>query len=120
MTQILVVDDSNIMRLLVSHNLAEPGRELVEASNGVEALELAKSTHFDLIVTDVHMPEMNGIELIAKLRALENHHATPIVVLTTESNSELKSSAKKAGANAWLEKPFEKNIFLNTMTKLLG
>ncbi len=116
MTQILVVDDSNIMRLLVSHNLAEEGRTLQEASDGVEALALAKTVHFDLIVTDIHMPEMNGIELIENLRRLENHHSTPIIVLTTESNRELKASAKKAGANAWIEKPFEKSVFLHTMT----
>jgi len=107
MAKILIVDDSNMLRDMVKYALNEGGYpDVVEAIDGVDALAKAKVTSFDLVVTDINMPNMNGFELIAELRKLSVYASTPILTLTTEKNDDMKARGKQAGATGWIVKPF--------------
>ena len=120
MAKILVVDDSVSMRKLVGTTLIEAGHEVVEAGDGCEALEIAKKEESDLVITDVNMPNMDGITLVGELRALTPYKFTPILVLTTEVDDAKKADAKSKGATGWLVKPFDPDKLLATMKKVLG
>jgi len=120
MARILVVDDSASMRQMVAFTLKGATHEVVEAADGVEALASAKRGSFDLVITDVNMPNMDGITLTKELRALPNYRFTPILTLTTESSAEKKMAGKQAGATGWLVKPFNPDQLLATAKKVLG
>ncbi len=120
MASILTVDDSTSMRQMVSFTLKGSGYDVVEAVDGVEALEVAKTRPFDLVVTDVNMPNMDGITLIKELRNLPEFKFTPILMLTTESAAEKKQEGKAAGATGWIVKPFDPEQLLSTIKKVLG
>ena len=119
MAKILVVDDSVSMRKLVCATLVDAGHEVSEAGDGCEALEVAKKEESDLVVTDVNMPNMDGITLVGELRALPSYKFTPILVLTTEVDDQKKAAARSKGATGWLVKPFDPAKLLATMTKVL-
>ena len=120
MASILTVDDSTSMRQKVLFTLKGAGYEVVEAADGVEALEVANTRGFDLVVTDVNMPNMDGITLIKELRNLPDYKFTPILMLTTESGSDKKQEGKAAGATGWIVKPFDPERLLDTIKKVLG
>lgn len=120
MATILAVDDSASMRQMVVFTLKGAGYDVVEAADGVQALQSAKSKKVDLVLTDVNMPNMDGITLIRELRALPNYKFTPILTLTTESAPEKKMEGKKAGATGWIVKPFNPTQLLATVKKVLG
>jgi two-component system, chemotaxis family, chemotaxis protein CheY len=117
---ILAVDDSASMRQMVAVTLRAAGYEVVEASDGDEALEYARKHRVDLVLADVNMPRMDGITLIAQLRTLSNYHLTPLLLLTTESSSERKMQGKQAGATGWMIKPFQPEQLLATLERVLG
>ena len=119
MAKILAVDDSASMRQMVTFTLKGAGHEVVGASDGVEALAKAKTTTFDLVVSDVNMPNMDGLTLIAELRKLPAFKFTPMLMLTTESSIEKKQQGKAAGATGWIVKPFNPDQLLNTIKKVL-
>lgn len=119
MSKILAVDDSKSMRQMVAMSLKSAGHEVVEAEDGVQALEIAKQNQFDLVVTDINMPNMNGIELIQALRPLPNYKFTPILCLTTESSGDMKSKGKEAGATGWIVKPFSPEKLLSVINRVL-
>ncbi len=120
MAKILAVDDSASMRQMVSFTLKGAGHDVTEASDGVEALNLAKSSSdFDLVISDINMPNMDGISLIKELRQLSNFKFTPILMLTTESGAEKKGEGKAAGATGWIVKPFNPDQLLATVGKVL-
>lgn len=107
MPKILIVDDSNMLRDMVKYALNEGGYpDVVEAVDGVDGLAKAKATQFDLIVSDINMPNMNGFELIAQLRKLPVYASTPILTLTTEKTDDMKAKGKEVGATGWIVKPF--------------
>lgn len=120
MPTILAVDDSASMRQMVAFTLQGAGFDVLEACDGVEALNLAKSKSVDLVLSDVNMPNMDGITLIKELRALPNYKFTPMLMLTTESTSDKKSEGKTAGATGWIVKPFNPDQLLSTINKVLG
>ena len=120
MAKILAVDDSASMRQMVSFTLKGAGHEVVEASDGVEALAAAKGNKVDLVLTDVNMPNMDGLTLIKELRGLPDYKFTPILTLTTESGAEKKGEGKAAGATGWIVKPFSPDQLLATINKVLG
>lgn len=120
MASILAVDDSASMRKMVTFTLKSAGYEVEEAVDGVDALEKAKATQFDCIITDVNMPNKDGITLIRDLRALPNYKFTPMLTLTTESGAEKKQEGKAAGATGWIVKPFDPDQLLKTLKKVLG
>ena len=116
---ILVVDDSLSMRQMVAHTLQQAGHAVREASNGREALTAARAARVDLVVTDVNMPEMDGISLVRALRAEPSYKYTPILVLTTESGDAKKQEGKAAGATGWLVKPFSPDQLLKVVAKVM-
>jgi len=117
---ILAVDDSPSMRQMVSFTLQSAGYDVVMANDGVEALEIAeKSPDINLVLTDVNMPNMDGITLVKHLRNLEDYKFKPILVLTTESSTEKKMMGKAAGATGWIVKPFDPEQLLNTLRRVL-
>ena len=120
MAKILAVDDSASMRQMVTFTLKGAGYDVVEASDGLEALQKAKTGKVDLVLTDVNMPNMDGITLIKELRALPNYKFTPILTLTTESGAGKKGEGRAAGATGWLVKPFSPDKLLATIKKVLG
>ena len=116
---ILAVDDSASMRQMVGFTLRRAGYEVVEAEDGVEALEFAREHSVDLVLTDVNMPRMDGITLVRELRALGTYKFVPMLVLTTEAGPEKKLQGKQAGATGWLVKPFNPEKLLATIAKVL-
>jgi len=103
---ILIVDDSESIREILKSLLDKEGYTITTANNGSEALKISSNNQFDLIMTDLHMPKMDGIEFIAKVRTFENYKFIPILILTTETQQEEKNRAKEAGATGWIIKPF--------------
>ncbi len=120
MASILAVDDSASMRQMVAFTLKGAGYTVVEAVDGVDALNKAKSQKFDCVVTDVNMPNKDGITLIADLRALPDYKFIPMLMLTTESGVDKKQAGKAAGATGWIVKPFNPEQLLKTIKKVLG
>jgi two-component system chemotaxis response regulator CheY len=117
---ILAVDDSASMRQMVSFTLKGAGYNVVEVVDGVDALNKAKAQNFDCVVTDVNMPNKDGIALIKDLRALPNYKFTPMLMLTTESGMDKKQQGKDAGATGWIVKPFNPDQLLKTIQKVMG
>ena len=117
---ILAVDDSPSMRQMVGQTLRAAGYDVIEAADGVEALELAKGKVVDVVITDVNMPNMDGITLVAQLRALPSYRLVPLLLLTTESSPERKAQGKQAGATGWMVKPFNPDQLLATLARVLG
>jgi two-component system chemotaxis response regulator CheY len=120
MASILAVDDSASMRQMVSFTLKGAGYDVIEAGDGQEALNIAKSKRVNLVLTDVNMPKMDGIALIRALRGLPDYKFTPMLMLTTESATDKKQAGKAAGATGWLVKPFNPDQLLATIKKVLG
>ena len=117
---ILAVDDSASMRQMVSFTLKGAGYDVVEAADGAQALDIAKSRAVNLVITDVNMPNMDGISLIRELRSLPSYRFTPLLMLTTESSPEKKQQGRAAGATGWVVKPFNPEQLLSTVKKVLG
>ena len=117
---IITVDDASTMRKMISFTLKAAGHEILEAGDGVEALTTLQDRSVDLVITDVHMPNMDGITLTRNLRASQLHQKTPIILLTTESSPEKKAEGKAAGATGWVVKPFQQEQLLAVVAKVLG
>lgn len=120
MPNLLIVDDSASMRQMVSFTLKSAGHAVDEGVDGVDALNKAKTSTYDLIVSDVNMPNMDGITLVREIRSLDAYKFTPILLLTTESAAEKKAEGKAAGATGWIVKPFSPDQLLSTIKKVLG
>lgn len=105
--RILTVDDSASMRALLRHALSANGFDVVQAEDGVAALEWLALNEVDLVITDINMPRLDGFGLIERLRGGTRHRDRPILVLTTESSDEKKARARAAGATGWIVKPFD-------------
>ena len=105
-TRILTVDDSPSMRALLMHALTAEGFHVDQADDGVSALDWLKENECDVVITDINMPRMDGFGVIEGVRADPAHRATPILVLTTESDATKKERARSAGATGWIVKPF--------------
>ncbi len=119
MVSILAVDDSPSMRKMVSYTLEQAGFDVVMANDGVEALSLAKTSNVNLVLTDVNMPNMDGITLVKELRQLHDYRYKPILILTTESSHEKKMQGKDAGATGWIVKPFDPEKLVSTLRRVL-
>jgi len=117
--KIMIVDDSASMRQLVSFSLKDAGYDVVAAADAEEALKLAAEGQVEMVVTDLNMPGMDGIELIKKLRAQPNYRFTPIVMLTTESQEAKKQEGKKVGASGWIVKPFTPEQLVGVVQKFV-
>lgn len=116
---IMTVDDAVTMRKLISITLREAGHTVLEAEDGAVALSALSQQKVDLIISDVNMPKMNGVELTRKLRETSLHRSTPILILTTESDATVKAQAKTAGATGWIVKPFKPDQLLEVVRRVL-
>lgn len=117
---ILTADDSSSVRQMVSFTLKQAGYDIVEACDGKDALTKAKANKVNMVITDLNMPNMNGIELIKSLRAEAAYRFIPIIMLTTESQASKKQEGKSAGATGWIIKPFKPDQLLGVVKKVLG
>ncbi len=116
----LIVDDSPTMRQMVAFTLTNAGFTVIEAEHGKDAVsKVTGGPKMDIVVTDLNMPEMDGIELIKELRKLSAFKFTPILMLTTESALDKKQAGKEAGATGWIVKPFNPDVLLKTIAKVL-
>ncbi len=117
---VLAVDDSASIRGLVDYVLGQAGFDVVLAEDGQEALDYAQSHTVDLVLTDINMPNLDGIGLIKELRALPHYKYVPLLVLTTESGTDMKMQGKAAGATGWIVKPFDPGQLVATIEKVLS
>lgn len=121
MKKILIVDDSAMLRDMLIYSLNNGGFEDVsEASDGLEALEIAQLRDFDLVITDINMPNMNGFELIKALRNLNSYKKTPLLVLSTEKSDEMKKNGRESGATGWIIKPFVPEKLIEVVNLILS
>jgi two-component system, chemotaxis family, chemotaxis protein CheY len=118
--KVLIVDDSLTVRQQVTAALSSAGFQVLEAENGLQALELLKTVGFSLVICDVNMPEMGGLELLEEVRGAALPGIPPIVMLTSEGRADLIDRAKKAGARGWLVKPLKADQLVAVARKLTG
>jgi two-component system chemotaxis response regulator CheY len=116
---IMIVDDSSSLRTVVAIALKGAGYDVIEACDGRDALSKLAGQKIHLIVSDVNMPNMDGISLVKEVKQLPNYKFTPIMMLTTESQDGKKQEGKAAGAKAWLVKPFQPPVLLDAVSKLV-
>jgi two-component system chemotaxis response regulator CheY len=117
---ILIVDDSPTVRQQLRLCLETGGYTVVEAVNGKAGLEQAEKTKVNMVISDVNMPIMNGIDFIRELRKRPTYQTTPVFVLTTESGANYAQMGKEAGATVWIVKPFKPEMLLKGIKKVLG
>jgi two-component system chemotaxis response regulator CheY len=116
---IMTVDDSRSVRFLVSFTLKQLGYEMIEAENGQEALRKLADTPVDMLITDVNMPELDGIGLVRKVREMPSYKFIPILILTTESQREKRDAGREAGATGWIVKPFSPDKLIEVVRKVM-
>jgi two-component system chemotaxis response regulator CheY len=117
---IMTVDDSSSIRQMVSFTLREEDYNVIEACDGKDALIKMNGANLDLIITDLNMPNMNGIDLIKNIRSGTQSRFIPILMLTTESQHGKKMEGKAAGATGWLIKPFVQEQLIQVVKKVIG
>lgn len=117
---VLVLDDSPSIRQVVRLTLTRAGYQIVEAADGVQALEKVSAEHIDLIVSDLNMPKMDGLTFVARLRERPDGKFLPVIMLTTESDEDKKLEAKNLGVQAWFVKPFEPEKLVSIVKRLIG
>jgi two-component system chemotaxis response regulator CheY len=119
MKRILIVDDSRTIRNLILLSLGLTSFSVYQAEDGQEALDLLGEVNPDLLITDVHMPRLDGLQLIERVRNSERFKALPILVLSTETEREYKLKARSAGATGWISKPIEAALLMNAIHRVL-
>jgi two-component system, chemotaxis family, chemotaxis protein CheY len=120
MKKILVVDDSATVRQQVGMALQQAGYTVVEAGDGVEGLQMLEKGGISMVICDVNMPRMSGLDMLEKLKSDQRHASLPVVMLTTEGHPGLVERAKKAGAKGWIVKPFKAELMIAAVGKLVG
>ena len=118
--RIMTVDDSASMRQMVGFTLKQHGYEIVEAINGADALKKLGKEKIDMLITDINMPELDGIGLVRKVRDNAAYKFIPIIILTTEFQTEKKEEGKAAGATGWIVKPFRPDQLVAVVKKVMG
>ncbi|MCF3096435.1 response regulator [Aeromonas australiensis] len=116
---ILIVDDSATIRQVVGMTLKGAGYEVMEANDGKDALHKLDGKKINLIISDVNMPNMDGITFVKEAKKLANYKFTPVIMLTTESQESKKQEGQAAGAKAWVVKPFQPEQMLAAVAKLI-
>ena len=117
---ILIVDDSRVVRSLVRGALTADAHRVVEAPGAREALAALDAEAVDLVITDVNMPEIDGLSLVRTLRARPRERFTPVLVLSTEGGEDMKQRGREAGATGWLVKPFDPDQLRHTVRRVLA
>lgn len=116
---ILAVDDSKTMRDMVSFTLSKAGFDVTVAEDGLQGTNKLDGGNYDCIITDINMPNMNGIEFLKNVRQHPKNRLTPVLILTTESGAELKTEGKQAGATGWIVKPFTPEKLIQVLNKVI-
>ncbi|MGH8583145.1 MAG: response regulator [Gammaproteobacteria bacterium] len=116
---ILIIDDSSPVRMVVRITLKGAGYEVIEACDGMDALVKLDGQKIHLIISDVNMPNMDGVAFVQAVKQLASYRFTPIIMLTTDSQEEQKQNAQAAGAKAWVVKPFKPEQLLSAVSKLI-
>jgi two-component system, chemotaxis family, chemotaxis protein CheY len=120
MAKVLIIDDSITMRQMVAFTLEKAGHEVQVADGALAALKITDTERFDLFITDLNMPGMNGLELIKELRMRQASRTKPILVLTTEADADKKAAGRAAGATGWIVKPFDPQALLAVLPRVLN
>lgn len=120
MAKILIADDQLVMRNMFKVILQDEPHELTLAVDGQDALNAAKQERYDLVLSDLYMPKLDGIQLTAAIRALPAYKGVPVLIISTENKAEKKAAGRAAGANGWIIKPITKDRLLPAIKKLLG
>jgi len=115
--RVMVVDDALYIRELISLILRNEGYEVIKAANGKEALNALNGTNIDMLITDLNMPEVNGIELVESLRNMPDFKSTPVLMVTSENQESIRKRARQAGVNEWMLKPFIPKQLVDTVKK---
>lgn len=119
MKRVLVVEDSVSIRQKIHEILLNNGYSVEEAIDGMDGMRKLEGAAYDCIITDINMPNMNGIELIKKVRSQDGNKLVPILVLTTESQADMLRLGRKAGATGWLVKPFNEDKLIKTLGRII-
>lgn len=117
---VMIVDDAVSIRGLASMTLENSGYKVIEAHDGKDALDKISREKINMVITDLNMPEMDGIELIKRMKADSRHKFIPVVILTKETEPELRQQGQAAGAKAWITKPFKPKTILSVVQKVIG
>ena len=118
--KVLTVDDASTMRKMISLTLKAAGYEVVEAPDGPEALDVISRMDIDMVILDVNMPKMSGIDVVKKVRSDIRFSQTPIIMLTTETQAQVREEAKIAGATGWINKPFKQDHLVGAVGKVFS
>lgn len=118
-TKIMVVDDSTSVRKMVAFTLENAGYSVIEAENGMDALEKLAGASVSMFIVDLNMPHVDGFELTRSVRAMDEYKFAPIIMLTTESLEEKKKEGKAAGATGWITKPFKPDQLIGVVEKVM-
>ncbi len=120
MAKILVVDDSDAVRAQLKKDISAGGHDVIEASDGVDGLSKLKATNdVQLVISDVNMPNMDGLTMVKNLRQIEHYAKVPVLMLTTETNAEMKKIAKDVGVRAWIGKPHVAAKLMSAISTIL-
>lgn len=117
---VMTADDSASVRQMVAFTLKRAGYDVAEAVDGRDALDKLDGSRVDMLITDLNMPRMDGIELIRNVRGLPDYRFIPIIMLTTESQASKKQEGRAAGATGWIVKPFQPEQLVAVVKKVLG
>jgi two-component system chemotaxis response regulator CheY len=117
--RVLTVDDSRTILAMLHHTLSNAGFEVLQAEDGRKGLEVLKTEAVDVVITDINMPVMDGIEFIRSVRASGNHASLPILILTTETSQEKRDQGRAAGGTGWIVKPFDPEKLISVIHKVV-
>ncbi|HEC18788.1 MAG TPA: response regulator [Gammaproteobacteria bacterium] len=120
MANILIADDSAFLRRILCASLRDMGHTVVEAADGQEALKMALDQSFDMLISDINMPILDGLDLVEKLRALPDYKNIPILILSGESSRDIKQRGKDLGITGWMVKPFNPERLMAVINKTVG
>lgn len=117
--KVMVVDDVQHIRELLSLILKSEGFDVIESANGKDALKKLDGSYIDMVITDLNMPEMSGLEFVQKLRSSSDFHLTPVIMVTSENHVSIRRKAKQLGVNEWLMKPLIPSDLMNVVRRLI-
>jgi two-component system chemotaxis response regulator CheY len=117
--RVLTVDDSRTILAMLHHTLSNAGFEVLQAEDGQQGLELLAHERVDIVITDINMPVMDGIQFIRQVRASGHHNALPILILTTETSQDKRDQGRAAGGTGWIVKPFDPEKLIQVIHKVV-
>jgi two-component system chemotaxis response regulator CheY len=117
--RVLTVDDSRTILAMLHHTLSNAGFDVLQAEDGQKGLEVLKKETVDVVITDINMPVMDGIEFIRQVRATGEHNSLPILILTTETSQDKREQGRAAGGTGWIVKPFDPEKLISVIHKVV-